>query len=81
MKLNAVIVHSTDANIIITFISIEVGSSPADQCIRDMRRAHLLIRAWAVGCRRSHGEQLGSLPEQCSEHLPDHRPEHGSGTR
>ena len=36
IKLNAVIVHNTDANMIITLASIEVGSFPADHCISDL---------------------------------------------
>src|SRR5580704_1488360 len=56
IKLSAVIVHNTDANMIITLVSIGVGSSPADHCIRDMRHgARVNPPHWGVRCRHSHG--------------------------
>jgi hypothetical protein len=36
MKFSAVIVHNTDANMIITLVSIGVGSCPDHHCIKDL---------------------------------------------
>jgi hypothetical protein len=51
IKFSALTVHSTDANMIITLVSIEGGSSPADHCISDLWQDARLIRR--LGCEVS----------------------------
>jgi hypothetical protein len=52
MKHNPVIAHNTDANMIITFVSIGAGSCPDTNCIKELRPGalvYLALRERGVG--------------------------------